>query len=430
MRERIAIIEGVRTPMGKAGGQLNRLTAVDLGIQVVKEVLARSAIRPDCVDELVFGNVAQPADAANIARVIALKAGLSIQVPAYTVHRNCASGLESITTCASKILAGAGEIFIAGGTESMSHIPLLYNKKMTNFFTRLMNKKASGLQKLNTLLSFRLNFLQPIIGVVQGLTDPVCGLNMGQTAEVLAKEFKISRREQDKFALMSHKRAIAAMKKGLFKDEIHPIPADSTYSAMIEQDEGPRANQSLENLNKLKPYFDRNNGTVTVGNACSINDGAAAVVLMSEKKAKQMKLKPLGYLKNYAYASLEPERMGLGPVYATSKLFEQSNVSLKDIHLIEINEAFAAQVIANEKAFASSEFSQKYLNRTNPLGKIDRSILNVNGGAIALGHPVGMTGTRIVIHLLKELKRRKKVRGLASLCIGGGQGAALLLETK
>ena len=430
LKERIAIIEGVRTPMGKAGGQLKHLGAVDLGVHVVKEILARSHVDPFKVDELIFGNVAQPADAANIARVIALKAGLSLKTPACTVHRNCASGMESITTCANKILAGHGEIFVAGGTESMSHIPLLYNEKMTNFFTRITNPKASVWNKLNTLFSFRLNFLNPIIGVMQGLTDPVCGLNMGQTAEVLAKEFAISREEQDAFALMSHQRASKAIANGIFKEEIHPIRSNSRYASVIEHDEGPRAKQTLEALAKLKPYFDRKNGTVTVGNACPITDGAAAVLLMTEKKAKQLKLTPLGYLKDYAYASLEPERMGLGPIYATDKLFKRRKMTLKDIQLIEINEAFAAQVIANERAFASDSFAQKHLDRPRALGKIDRSILNVNGGAVALGHPVGMTGTRIVIHLLKELRRRKKTRGLASLCVGGGQGAALLLETK
>ena len=439
MKERIAIIDGVRTPLGKAGGQLRRLNAVDLGVHVVKEIIARVNIKPSQVDELIFGNVAGPADAANIARVIALKAGLPMSVPAYTVHRNCASGMESITTSANKILAEHGEIFIAGGSEAMSHIPLFYSKKMTDFFSRLMNRKASPLNKLKNLMSFRLHFLKPVIGVMQGLTDPVCGLNMGETAEVLAREFGISREEQDAFALMSHEKAVKAIKKGIFKEEIHPISKDHAYSSLIENDEGPRDNQSMEALAKLKPYFDRRNGTVTVGNACPINDGAAAVILMSEKKAKQLKLKPLGYLRDYAYASLEPERMGLGPVYATAKLFKQQAtlkqkrqkaITLEDIDLIEINEAFAAQVIANERAFASDVFAKKYLGLPKAIGKIKKNILNVNGGAIALGHPVGMTGTRIVIHLLKELKRRKKTRGLASLCIGGGQGAALLLETK
>lgn len=430
MKERIAIIDGVRTPMGKAGGQLKHLTAVDLGVHVVKEILARTQIDPLKIDELIFGSVAQPANAANIARVIALKAGVPLKVPAYTVHRNCASGMESITTSANKILAGHGEIFVAGGTEAMSHIPLFYNEKMTNFFTRLTRPKASLWNKLKVLSSFRLNFLNPVIGVMQGLTDPVCGLNMGQTAEVLAKEFNITREEQDAFALMSHQRAAKAIKKGIFKQEIHPIHGDLKYKSMIEHDEGPRAQQTMEALAKLRPYFDRKNGTVTVGNACPINDGAAAVLLMTEKKAKQLKLSPLGYLKDYAYASLEPERMGLGPVYATEKLLRQRKMTLKDIQLIEMNEAFAAQVIANERAFASNKFAKEYLDRPKALGKINRNILNVNGGAIALGHPVGMTGTRIVIHLLKELHRRKKSRGLASLCVGGGQGAALLLETK
>ena len=430
MKERIAIINGTRTPMGKAGGYFKDLSAVDLGSHVVKELLAKTEFDRNKIDELIMGNVAQPADSANIARVIALKSGLPIDLPAYTVHRNCASGMESITSAANKILSGNAEVIIAGGTESMSNIPLLYNKKMTNFFTKLMNKKSGTLRTIKELLSFRLHFLKPIIGVVQGLTDPVCGLNMGQTAEVLAKEFKISREEQDKYALLSHQKAIIARNKGIFTDEISPILIPKDYKKIIETDESPRDNQTIESLKKLRPYFDKYHGTVTVGNACPISDGAAAVLLMTEKKAKQLKLKPIGYLREYSYASLEPERMGLGPIYATAKVLRKTKLKMKDFQLIEINEAFATQVIANEKAWSSNAFAKKYLGLDKALGKLDRKITNVNGGAIAMGHPVGMTGTRIVLTLIKELIRRKKTRGLATLCIGGGQGAALILETK
>jgi len=428
MKERIAIIDGLRTPMGKAGGVLRDISADDLGARVVKELMVRIQIHPDKVDEVIIGNVAQPANAANIARVIALKAGLPIRMIAYTVHRNCASGMEAITTAANKILTGEANIILAGGTESMSHIPLLFNKKMTNLFQRLFKAKSVW-QKLAIWGGFRPSFLMPVIGISEGLTDPVCGLNMGQTAEVLAREFHISRDEQDKFALLSHQRAVTAAKKGIFAEEMMPLPLPPRYETIVKQDEGPRDNQSLGQLGKLKPYFDRYQGTVTVGNACPINDGAAAVLVMTESKAKAEGYQPLGYLRDYAYASLEPQRMGLGPVYATSKLLQKSKLSMKDIELIEMNEAFAAQVIANERAFASAEFSKKYLESDKAIGEIDRNKLNVNGGAIALGHPVGMTGTRLVITLLKEMKRRKFQRGLATLCIGGGQGAALLLET-
>jgi acetyl-CoA C-acetyltransferase/acetyl-CoA acyltransferase len=426
MKERMALIGGYRTPMDKAGGKLKDISADDLAVHVVKETILRTGMDTGLIDELIFGNVAQPANAANIARVIALKSGLPINVPAYTVHRNCASGMESITTAANKIIAGEADIIIAGGTESMSNIPFLFNKKMTDFFKELAKAKTF-LQKLKMFMSLRPSYFKPDIGIMQGLTDPVSGLIMGLTAEVLVKEFHITRLMQDEYSLMSHQRAVNAIKDGIFKEEIVPLPIPP-YNDVMMNDGGPRENQTMEALTKLKPYFDRHNGTVTVGNSCPLTDGAAALIIMSEKKAKDMDLQPLGFLKEYAYASLEPERMGLGPVYATSKLMDKTGINMADIDIIEMNEAFAAQIIANEKAFPSVEFAKKYLNKDKALGEIDRSKLNVNGGAIALGHPVGMTGTRLVIHVLRELRRRNKNTGLATLCIGGGQGAALLLE--
>ena len=428
MKERIGVVEGVRTPIGNVGGILHRLSAVDLGVHVVKEVIARMDLKPEDVDEVILGNVAQPADAANISRVIALQAGLPLSVPAYTVHRNCASGIESITSAMNKISAGHGTVFVVGGTESMSHIPLLYGRYMSEFFYRMMNRRAGFLGKVKNLFSFRPHFLKPVVGVVEELTDPVCGLNVGQTAEVLAQEFSISRREQDAYALRSHQRAVASQKKGFFDEEIHPLVTDPKSGKLVTQDEGPQSQQTLEALAKLKPYFNRRNGTVTLGNACPINDGAAAMVLMPEKLIHQRKLHPLGYIRDYAYAALEPERMGLGPIYATARLFKQMKLRMKDIHLIELNEVFAAQVIANERAFDSDAFAKKYLDRDRAIGAMDPALLNVNGGAIALGHPLGMTGARMVIHLLRELRRRKKQRGLATISVGGGQGAALLLE--
>lgn len=426
MKERIAIVDGYRTPMDKTGGRLKDIAADDLAVPAVREVLLRTGIRGDEVDELIIGNVAQPAKAANIARVISLKAGLPITVPAYTVHRNCASGMESITTGADKIHAGEASIIVAGGTESMSNIPLFFNRKMTALFSDLARAKTL-IKKLGALLRFRPSYLKPEIGVLQGLTDPISGMIMGTTAEVLAREFHITRREQDEYALESHRRAVAAIASGAFKDEIVPIPVPPDH-AVMQADSGPRANQTMEALEKLPPYFDRKNGTVTVGNACPLTDGAAAVILMSESKARERGLTPIGYLREYAYASLEPERMGLGPVYAFSKLAAKSGITLRDIELIELNEAFAAQVLADARAFESKEFAERFLGRSAALGVLDLSIVNVHGGAIALGHPVGMTGTRLVIHVLREMKKRGKNTGLAALCIGGGQGAALLLE--
>jgi acetyl-CoA acetyltransferase family protein len=251
---------------------------------------------------------------------------------------------------------------------------------------------------------------------------------MGSTAEVLAREFHITRTAQDEFALLSHHRAVSAIKAGKLNNEIVPLPIPPDYSTVLTADGGPRENQTIEALARLKPYFDRHNGTVTVGNSCQLTDGAAAIIVMSEKNAKDRGIKPLGYLREYAYASLEPERMGLGPAYAVSRLMDKIRINMRDFDVIEINEAFAAQIIANEIAFSSNEFAAKFLGRTKELGELRRDIFNVDGGAIALGHPVGMTGTRLVIHVLKELNRLKKNTGLATLCVGGGQGAALLLE--
>ncbi len=291
-QERIAIIDGYRTPIDKAGGKLKDISADDLAVPVVREVMLRSGVRGDEVDELIFGNIAQPAKAMNIARVIALKSGLPKQVPAYTVHRNCASGMESITTAANKILAGKASIIVAGGTESMSNIPYYFNREMTRFFNDLARSK-SAMKKLGVLLRFRPSYLKPDIAIIQGLTDPVSGLLMGETAEVLAREFHISRHEQDEYALQSHLRATAAIAEGAFNDEIIPIPVPPDFT-MMRADIGPRANLTMKMLEKLPPYFDRKNGTVTVGNSCPINDGAAAVLLMSETKARERGLKPLG----------------------------------------------------------------------------------------------------------------------------------------
>ncbi len=427
MKERVAIIAGVRTPMAKAGTALKDVPADDLAAFVVREVLDRARVPAREVAEVVIGNVAQPANAANIARVVALKAGIPSSVPAFTVHRNCASGMESITTAALKILSGYGKVFIAGGVESMSNIPLLFPREYAEFANRLSRAKSFR-QKISALGGFRLRMLKPEVALLEGLTDPVSGLIMGLTAENLSREFHITREEQDELALASHQRAAAAQHDGTLAAEILPVPTPPSFEKIVTQDNGIRENQSREALGKLPPYFDRRNGTVTAGNSSQITDGAAAVLLMAESEAKARGLAPLGFLREFAYASLEPERMGLGPVYATSLLLERSGVTMKDITYIELNEAFAAQVIACERAFGSDEFSRRFLGRDTKLGDLDRGRLNAQGGAIALGHPVGMTGTRLVIHVLKELRRRKENLGLATLCVGGGQGAALLLE--
>jgi acetyl-CoA acetyltransferase family protein len=327
-----------------------------------------------------------------------------------------------------KIQNGEAEIIFAGGVESMSNIPLFFGKKMTALFGNLMKAKTLS-QKLSVLTSFRLHFLTPVIGLVQGLTDPISGLIMGCTAENIAKDFKITREEQDQFSLRSHQKAEAAMTNGNFKEEIIPVfNNDEKNSLMIEEDEGVRKGQTLEALAKMKPYFEKVTGTVTVANSSQVTDGAAFALLMSESKAKELGLEVLGYIRNFAYAGMDPSRMGLGPVFASKKLFDKTGLTLQDMELIEINEAFAAQVIGCTRAFASDEFCEKHFGMKQAMGEINPEILNANGGGIALGHPVGMSGARIIIHLLRELKRRGKNRGLATLCIGGGQGGAVILE--
>lgn len=428
-RERIAIISGLRTPMARAGGKFQHLQADTLGSRIVRETVMRSSVGFDEFDEVIIGNVAQPIHAANIARVIALRSGFPRETPAFTVHRNCASGMQSITSAADRIRAKEGNIYLCGGVESMSNIPLVYNQKMTALFVKLSKSKTFS-ERLHALLEFRPGFLKPIIGLMSGLTDPVSGLMMGSTAEVLAREFGISREAQDDFALESHKKAAKAKQSGRFAQETLPIIYDDEKGRILAYDDGIRDGQTLEALAALKPYFDRVNGTVTAGNASQITDAAAAVIVMGEEEAKRRGLTPLGYVSDYVYAGLDPKRMGLGPVISTHKLFKRTKLSMKEIDLVEINEAFAAQVIACLKSFDSAAFAKTHFNESKAIGAIDPEILNVNGGAVALGHPVGMTGTRMVLTLLHELRNRHLQRGLATLCIGGGQGAALLLEVE
>lgn len=423
MKERIAIIDGLRSPVAKANGKLNDVSADTLGAIITKELVLRNNLKYEQFDEVIIGNVAQPANSANIARVMAIKAGFPQSTPAYTVHRNCASGMQSISSAIEKINSNQGDLYLVGGMESMSNIPLLYSDELRNLITKFTYAKSLG-EKLKLLATFRPSFLKPTIGLIAGLTDPISGKIMGITAENLANEFKISREEQDLYALNSHLKAQKAIESGRLKDEIHPI---MTKNASIIDDDGIRFNQTIEALSKLNPIFDRLSGTVTAGNSSQVSDGACSMIVCTESKAKELNLEPIGFIKDYAYAGLDAHRMGLGPVYATKKLFDKTGVTLKDIDLIELNEAFAAQVIANLKAFKSEDFCKKTFN-SSAIGEIDESILNVNGGAIAIGHPVGMSGARIVLTALKELRRRNDKLALATLCVGGGQGASFLLE--
>ncbi len=425
MKERIAVITGVRTPFCKAGGSFKGWQAEDLGAFVVKELLSRVDIDPEDIDELIFGNVLQPPHATNIARVLAVKGGLPINVPCYTVNRNCASGLEAITSGMNKIVLGEADVIIAGGTESMSNFPILFNSRARDFMQGL-SKARSFKQTMRALLSFRPSMLKPEI---PGIADPLCSLTMGQTAEILAREFHISRFDQDEYATMSQNRSASAQDEGRLADEIVPIPFPPDYQVQ-ELDDGIRHDTTIEGLSKLRPAFEKLTGSVTAGNSSQVTDGACALLLMKESKAEQLGLEPLGYVSDFAVAALEPSKMGLGPAYAIPKLLDRVEKKLSDIDLIEINEAFAAQVIACERALASDAFAKEALGKSSAVGVINRDQLNVNGGAIALGHPVGVSGARLVLTLLKELRRRDKNTGIASLCVGGGQGQAALLEVK
>jgi len=418
------ILAGVRTPFAKAGGVLKRSPVYDLGRVATSEILARQDVDPKRLDEVIFGNCGNPSEAANVARITALLAGVPEPVPAVTVHRNCASGMEAVADAAYRIQSGAASLVLAGGMESMSQMPLLYSTAYGEWLEGLMRAKTP-IQKLGVFTRFRPAFLAPRIALAEGLTDYVCGLNMGQTAEVLSREFRITRLQQDEFALMSHQRAVAGRER--LREEIAPMFVPPGYE-IVRDDVGPRDTQTLEALGKLKPYFDRKNGTVTVGNACQVTDGAVALLIADEKTARRWPVPPLGRIRSFAFAGLSPRRMGLGPVFAADRALAAASLTLSDCELFEINEAFAAQVLACLEAAKSETFAKQELSRTKPLGEFPLDRLNVNGGAIALGHPVGASGARLLLTLLMEMRRRRLRRGLASLCVGGGQGAAFVLE--
>ncbi|MBI2943289.1 MAG: thiolase family protein [Candidatus Wallbacteria bacterium] len=393
--EQVVIVDGVRTPQGALGGALRDRTAHKLGEIVVAELLKRTGIDPNEIDETIVGCVGQSSDAPNIARVIALKAGIPKEKPAYTVARNCASGIQAIVNAYQAIQCGDGEVYMVAGVESMSSAPFV-NRDIR------FGKKLQHSMLIDTLW--------------EGLTDPVCGQIMGRTAENLAEEFKLSREEQDTYAITSHKKAFKATREGRFKEEIVPVQIEKKVAGKVvasepfSADEGPNIALNAQTL-ALYPTIFKENGTVTPGNACPISDGAAAVLVMTAKKAKALNLTPLGTIRSYAFAALEPERMGLGPAYATPIALKRAGIALSDLQLIEVNEAFAAQYLSVERSLG-----------------LNRDIVNVNGGAIALGHPVGATGVRITLTLLKEMKRRELSLGLATLCVGGGLGASLVVE--
>ena len=418
------ILGGVRTPFARAGTVLRHMGAVELGRVAAGELLARHEVDPARLDEVILGNCAQPAEAANVARVIALRAGIPERVPGLTVHRNCASGMESVALAAERIQLGRARLVLAGGVESMSQLPLLFPPGFAAWLEGLARAKHP-LARLQAALRFRPALLRPRPALLDALHDPVCGLGMGETAEVLAREFDLGRELQDGFALLSHQRAVAARER--LREETVPVFPPPACE-LVRDDAGPREGQTLDQLARLRPVFDRRNGTVTAGNACPVSDGAVALLVGGEEAAGDWPSPPLGRVRAWAVAGLSPRRMGLGPVHAIARVLDETGLALEDFDLFEINEAFAVQVLACLEAAKSVPFARAELGRDRALGEIPLERLNVNGGAIALGHPVGASGARLLLTLLLEMRGRGVKRGLATLCVGGGQGAAFVLE--
>ncbi|MCB9881482.1 MAG: acetyl-CoA C-acyltransferase [Planctomycetes bacterium] len=428
---RTAILGGIRTPFTRAGQETSDLIASDLGVIAVRELLARVPVPLDRIDEVIAGCGGPASNEANVARVIALRCGLDRSISAFTVQRNCASGFQALTTAHDRIAAGRGSLFLVVGTESMSSYPLIYGREMTTLFRDLAQARTMS-DRVSVWGRFRPRFLKPRLGIIEGLSDGYTGESMGRTAETLASEFRISRERQDEYALRSHQRATKAEDAGVFREESVPIFEPTRQgrakARAIVQDQGIRRDQRLEKLARLKPVFDRTNGTVTAGNSCQVTDGACAFLVASEECAEELGMTALGHLRDYAYVGLDPSHMGLGPVHATAQLLDRNAITLESFDRIELNEAFAAQVLACQEAFESATYARRELRRDAAIGKLDLERTNVHGGAIALGHPVGATGARLVLTLLTQMAREGLDRGLATLCIGGGQGGALWLE--
>jgi acetyl-CoA C-acetyltransferase len=425
----IYVLDGARTPFLKSKNRPGPFAAADLATQAGRSLLARQSFAPDELDEVILGCAAPSVDEVNIGRVAALRMGCGQKVPGWTVMRNCASGMQAIDSGINNIIAGRSSLVLAGGVDALSRAPLLYGDKMVLWFSNMAGARTTG-QKISLFGRLPVGaLLSPVIGIMKGLTDPMVGLLMGQTAENLAHRFGITREEMDAFSARSHERVIKAQDQGTL------APGGGEVEALYDAkgnvymlDDGVRRDASLPNLAKLKPFFDRKFGNVTPGNSSQITDGAAWLVLASEEVVRKNNLQPLGRIVDSHWAGLDPATMGLGPVHAATPMLKRNNLALGDIDYWEINEAFAAQVLGCLAAWKDEKYCREELGLDRPLGEIDQERLNVDGGAIALGHPVGASGARIVLHLLKVLKRNNAKRGLASICIGGGLGGAMLLE--
>jgi acetyl-CoA acyltransferase len=422
---RVAIIDGIRTPFAKSNSAFKNMTAIDLGIIAVRELTQRTNLDLNAINELVYGTVVHSILAPNIAREVGLGAGLSPKTSAYTVSRACASANQAITNAADSIARGYTDIVIAGGAEVLSDVPMLLSRKMRNTLVTASRAKSVG-QKARAFAAVRPKDLAPI---VPAIAEPTTGETMGQSAERMAKENGITREAQDRWALRSHQLAADGTRDGRLLQEIVPTYVPPDYKEFLDRDNGIREDTSLEKLASLPPVFDKKYGSVTAGNASPLTDGASALLLMSEEKAKALGYEPLGYIKSYAYSALSPaEQLLQGPAYAAPIALDRAGVTMKDIELVEMHEAFAAQVLSNLQALDSDEFARRELNRTTKVGVPDESRINIMGGSIAIGHPFGATGGRLTITLLRELKRRGANLGLITVCAAGALGFAMVVE--
>jgi acetyl-CoA C-acetyltransferase len=420
----VYIIDGCRTPFLKAREKPGPFKASDLAVAAGRALLLRQPFNPDEIDEVVLGCVIPTPDESNIARVVSLRLGCGKQVPAWTVQRNCASGMQAIDSAACNIAGGRSDLVLAGGTEAMSHAPVLLNDAMVSNLAE-WGRARNAWKKIALLAKLRPAHFRPVIGLLHGLTDPVVGLSMGQTAENLADLFRISRESMDAYAVESHRRLARAQDEGRLPEIITIYKKDGTW---LDRDEGLRRNTNVSELSRLKPVFDRPFGLVTAGNSAQITDGAAWIILASKDAVERYRLPVAGRIVGCSWVGVPPEKMGLGPVPAMTGILKQQGLTAEDIDYWEINEAFAAQVLACLKAWSSPGYCSRDLGMDSPWAAIDPDRLNVDGGALAIGHPVGASGVRIVLHLLSVMARNKAKRGIASLCIGGGQGGAMLID--
>lgn len=420
----VYIVDGSRTPFLKARGIPGPFTASDLAVHAGHQLLARQSFEPTELDEVILGCVMPSVDEANIARVVSLRLGCGKSVPAWTVQRNCASGMQSIDTATRNIAMGQADLILAGGVEAMSYAPLLFNKAMATWFGKFSSARDI-VAKLKLVTKFRLALLSPVVALLKGLSDPITGLSMGQTAEIIAHRFSITREAMDAYAVQSHQRLITAMEQGRLS-EIEVLY--DSQGKVYDRDDGVRMDANVEKLGTLKPVFDKEFGLITSANSSQITDGAAWVILASENAIKQHQLPVLARMVDSEWVGLEPSQMGLGSAHAMAPILKRNKLKVEDLDYWEVNEAFAAQILACIEAWKDSHYCRTELHTRSAIGEIDQSKLNVDGGGISLGHPVGASGARIVLHLCHLLEQNNANRGLASLCIGGGQGSAMMLE--